>query len=119
MTSRPTRHTSSGSRMPGGPPGPFAVCGVPVSRSSPFGQAAGSLTLQVALTGLQRMARHHKVRTAQKSVDLEFSLADGAIFHGKIFVPIQTRLSDVLNDRRQFLPVKVQTVSYWRSQNHR
>jgi len=52
------------------------------------------------------MATHQKARTAQKSLDLEFSLADGSIFRGKIFVPVQTRLSDVLNDHRQFLPVE-------------
>ena len=52
------------------------------------------------------MATHHKARTAQKSLDLEFALADGSSLRGKIFVPIQTRLSDVLNDQRQFLPVE-------------
>jgi hypothetical protein len=52
------------------------------------------------------MANSSKARTAQKSLDLEFSLADGSILRGKIFVPIQTRLSDVLNDPRQFLPVE-------------
>ena len=34
------------------------------------------------------------------------ALADGSSLRGKIFVPIRTRLSDVLNDPRQFLPVE-------------
>ena len=52
------------------------------------------------------MTTHSKTRTAQKSLDLEFALADGSSLRGKIFVPVQTRLSDVLNDSRQFLPVE-------------
>ena len=55
---------------------------------------------------LELMATHHKTRTAEKSLDLEFALADGSVMRGKMFAPIQTRLSDVLNDARQFLPVE-------------
>ncbi len=37
---------------------------------------------------------------------VEVSLTDGSIFHGNIFVHRQARLTDVLNDDRQFLPVQ-------------
>ena len=47
-----------------------------------------------------------KTRTVQKTAILEFSLADGSTLHGKIFVPVQGRLTEVLNDERQFLPVE-------------
>ena len=44
-------------------------------------------------------------RTLQKTAILvEISLADGSIFHGKLFVTPRGRLTDVLNDDRAFLP---------------
>jgi DnaJ-domain-containing protein 1 len=46
-------------------------------------------------------------RTVQKTAILvEISLADGSVILGKIFVPNQGRLTDVLNDDRNFLPVE-------------
>jgi hypothetical protein len=47
-----------------------------------------------------------KTRSAKKSLDLEFSLTDGSTLRGKFFVPVQARLTDVLNDQRQFLPIE-------------
>jgi len=47
-----------------------------------------------------------KGRTVQKTTFLEFTLTDGTTFHGKIFIPIQGRLTDVLNDERSFLPIE-------------
>lgn len=49
---------------------------------------------------------NNKGRTTQKTAFLELSFADGSKLQGKIFVPIQGRLTDVLNDDRQFLPVE-------------
>lgn len=43
---------------------------------------------------------------SNKTLDLEFSLADGSTLRGKLFVPVQGRLTDVLNDERKFLPVE-------------
>ncbi|HXJ00649.1 MAG TPA: J domain-containing protein [Micropepsaceae bacterium] len=46
-------------------------------------------------------------RTLQKTaVMVEISLNDGSRLVGKLFVSPQGRLSDVLNDDRQFLPVE-------------
>jgi DnaJ-domain-containing protein 1 len=46
-------------------------------------------------------------RTLQKTATLvEISLTDGSSLLGKLFVSPQGRLSDVLNDDRQFLPVE-------------
>jgi DnaJ-domain-containing protein 1 len=46
-------------------------------------------------------------RIVQKTAILvEISLADGSVVLGKIFVPHQGRLTDVLNDDRNFLPVE-------------
>ena len=47
-----------------------------------------------------------RTRASNKTLDLEFSLADGSTLRGKLFVPIQGRLTDVLNDERKFLPVE-------------
>ena len=47
-----------------------------------------------------------KTRSSKKSLDLEFSLTDGSTLRGKIFVPVQARLTDVLNDQWQFLPIE-------------
>ncbi len=47
-----------------------------------------------------------KGRAVEKTAFLEFSLADGTTFEAKIFVPVQGRLTDVLNDERKFLPVE-------------
>ena len=47
-----------------------------------------------------------KGRAVQKTATLEIVLEDGTSVHGKVFVPVQTRLTDVLNDDRQFLPVE-------------
>lgn len=46
-------------------------------------------------------------RTLQKTAVLvEISLADGSVLVGKVFVSLQGRLTDVLNDDRAFLPVE-------------
>jgi len=46
-------------------------------------------------------------RTAHKTAILvEISLADGATLFGNLFVPPQGRLTDLLNDDRDFLPVQ-------------
>lgn len=41
-----------------------------------------------------------------KAISVEIALLDGSSFSGKISVPIQGRLSDVLNDDRSFVPVE-------------
>ena len=43
---------------------------------------------------------------------VEVALTDGAVFHGYIFVHRQARLTDVLNDDRQFLPVQTADGKY-------
>jgi DnaJ-domain-containing protein 1 len=48
----------------------------------------------------------NKGRTVQKTSFLDITLADGSRMQAKVFVPIQGRLIDVLNDERQFLPVE-------------
>jgi DnaJ-domain-containing protein 1 len=46
-------------------------------------------------------------RIVQKTAILvEISLADGSVVLGKIFVPHQGRLTDVLNDDRAFIPIE-------------
>jgi len=52
------------------------------------------------------MINNGKGRTVQKTGFLRFELADGSTLRGKIFLPVQGRLSDVLNDARLFLPVE-------------
>ena len=64
------------------------------------------LTLALASSIVGKPMIHSKARTSKKTLDLEFSLADGSILRGKMFVPTQARLTDVLNDQRQFLPVE-------------
>jgi len=45
-------------------------------------------------------------RIAHKTgILVEISLVDGTTLYGKLFVPNQGRLSDLLNDERKFLPV--------------
>jgi DnaJ-domain-containing protein 1 len=46
----------------------------------------------------------HAIST--KSILVEISLLDGSSFTGKLRVPMQGRLTDVLNDDRQFVPVE-------------
>lgn len=43
---------------------------------------------------------------AMKPIAVEITLLDGAHLSGKIAVPAQGRLSDVLNDDRDFIPVE-------------
>ena len=47
-----------------------------------------------------------KGRTVQKSTFLDLALNDGTILKAKIYLPIQGRITDVLNDDRQFLPIE-------------
>ena len=48
----------------------------------------------------------NKARTVQKSAFIDISLTDGSRMQAKVFIPIQGRLIDILNDERQFLPVE-------------
>ena len=48
----------------------------------------------------------NKGRTVQKTAFLDVALTDGSRMQAKVFVPLQGRLIDVLNDERQFLPVE-------------
>jgi DnaJ-domain-containing protein 1 len=41
-----------------------------------------------------------------KPVGVEISLLDGSVLFGKLAVPVQGRLSDLLNDGREFVPVE-------------
>lgn len=41
-----------------------------------------------------------------KQVGVEISLLDGSVLFGRLAVPVQGRLSDVLNDGRDFVPVE-------------
>ncbi|HEY2445409.1 MAG TPA: J domain-containing protein [Rhizomicrobium sp.] len=41
-----------------------------------------------------------------KGILVEISLIDGTSLVGKICVPVQGRLTDVLNDQREFMPVE-------------
>ncbi|MBV8801319.1 MAG: J domain-containing protein [Alphaproteobacteria bacterium] len=46
-------------------------------------------------------------RVVQRNpVQVEITLQDGAPFRAKLFVPVQGRISDLLNDDRSFLPVE-------------
>ena len=50
---------------------------------------------------------HGGSRTLQRNaVSVEITLTDGAAFFARMFLPMQGRVSDVLNDERQFLPVE-------------
>lgn len=42
----------------------------------------------------------------RNAVPVEITLTDGQSFCGKLFLPVQGRISDLLNDDRQFLPVE-------------
>jgi hypothetical protein len=42
----------------------------------------------------------------RNAVLVEITLADGTSLRAKVFVPVQGRISDVLNDDRPFLPVE-------------
>jgi hypothetical protein len=48
----------------------------------------------------------HSITT--KATPVEILLLDGSLIPGKISVPVQGRLTDVLNDARSFLPVECQ-----------
>ena len=51
----------------------------------------------------------HKISSrtiSTKSISVEISMLDGSNLSGKLWVPIQGRLTDVLNDDRDFLPVE-------------
>ena len=43
---------------------------------------------------------------ASKPIAVEISLFDGTSLFGKLAVPVQGRLSDLLNDPREFVPVE-------------
>jgi hypothetical protein len=46
-------------------------------------------------------------RAVQKNaVPVEITLSDGASLRAKVFLPMQGRISDLLNDERPFLPVE-------------
>lgn len=48
-------------------------------------------------------------RVVQRSaIPVEILLTDGSLLRAKIFVPVQGRLSDVLNDERPFLPLETE-----------
>jgi DnaJ-domain-containing protein 1 len=49
---------------------------------------------------------NNKGRTVQKSRFLDLSFNDGSILKAKIYVPVQGRITDVLNDDRLFVPVE-------------
>jgi hypothetical protein len=50
---------------------------------------------------------HGSGRLIQKSaVPVEITLTDGASLRGKVFLSMQGRISDLLNDERAFLPVE-------------
>jgi hypothetical protein len=50
---------------------------------------------------------HSGSRAVQRNaVPVEITLTDGAFLHAKVFLPMQGRISDVLNDDRPFLPVE-------------
>ena len=50
---------------------------------------------------------HGNSRVVQKNaVPVEIILADGASLRAKVFLPMQGRISDLLNDDRPFLPVE-------------
>jgi len=52
-------------------------------------------------------------RMIQKTaVRVEIALADGSLVRGKLFVMLQSRLTDVLNDDRAFLPVEAEDGSF-------
>jgi len=42
----------------------------------------------------------------RNAVPVEITLSDGAFLHAKMFLPMQGRISDVLNDDRNFLPIE-------------
>jgi hypothetical protein len=42
----------------------------------------------------------------RNAVPVEITLSDGASLRAKVFVPMQGRISDVLNDDRPFLPIE-------------
>ena len=42
----------------------------------------------------------------RNAIPVEISLTDGTLLFAKMFVPVQGRISDVLNDDRPFLPVE-------------
>jgi DnaJ-domain-containing protein 1 len=46
----------------------------------------------------------HSITT--KSIPVEISLRDGSSLSGKVWVPIQGRLTDMLNDPREFIPIE-------------
>lgn len=52
------------------------------------------------------MMQNAKGRTVQKSTFLDLALSDGTVLQAKIYLPIQGRITDVLNDDRQFLPIE-------------
>jgi DnaJ-domain-containing protein 1 len=59
------------------------------------------------------MSMNGTARALPKSpVLVEVALTDGSVFHGNIFVHRQARLTDVLNDDRQFLPVQTTDGKY-------
>jgi hypothetical protein len=50
---------------------------------------------------------HSNSRLIQRqAVPVEITLTDGVSFHAKVFLTMQGRISDLLNDERVFLPVE-------------
>lgn len=50
---------------------------------------------------------HSSSRVVQRNaVPVEITLADGAFLQAKVFLPMQGRISDLLNDERPFLPIE-------------
>jgi DnaJ-domain-containing protein 1 len=43
---------------------------------------------------------------ATKPVGVEIALFDGSSLYGKLCVPMQSRISDLLNDAREFIPIE-------------
>jgi len=58
------------------------------------------------------MIKYHARGIATKPTWVEVTLVDGSVIHGKIFVPVQGRISDTLNDERRFVPVELKDGSY-------
>ena len=52
------------------------------------------------------MDRPEALAAKMKKLAVEISLSNGSSLAGKIYVPVQARLTDVLNDERRFLPVE-------------
>lgn len=52
-------------------------------------------------------------RLSTRAILVELSLFDGSTLSGRISVPVQGRLTDILNDPRDFLPVQDKLGNYY------